>query len=1022
VCTDNDHGVCSCTADPSANPLGLVTLDVGVKTTDIATAAMAAAAAAAAVPLPFNGDIAAAPSPWNSGMSTVVLSNGPGSNNSSGMVTASGLPAECSGTDPTAPCNQMWGMNAIRAPQLWSRLPVVPAATITRKGSHLDNGVYRAHNDIAPQLSEGFTPDGAGDPDADEEFEGHGSHTFGTMAGAWGGGDTRGIAGVTGAAKVVPCLAVSLLSRSSRTRGNLDDIADCLAYAASKDAHWVSSNSWEFTAPYTVSSGVATFLRNAVNTHVCSKGGIFVVAAGNGYCRNVGGQTCNCANPALPWTCSAPLGINIGVDISNVSTYPNGTAAPPGFKHYPAALAEDLPSCVVAVAASNQANELSTFTNHGSAVRLTAPGVNILSDWVGSPWASALSSGTSMSTPHVSGAALLLMNAFPSASAATIVNCLQTTTSRALGPPAYNPTWGLQQAPSAGGLLDVNAAYTCVEAAVGGNTGGPTPSPPPPPPVVPSPPPPPPPATLLCRDVAVTLTQGACSSSSIPPSMLYTSSGDVGSVTASPAGPYTPGATRVTLTSSAGPSCVATVTVTPCQLACRDATVTADAATCTGELPTAFIVPGSLGSNFTGFVITPPGPYRPGASQVTVQAVYGSVVSAGSSCQLTVVKPASATPVVASRNQCLYRSDSSTTQYCFDSAELVLITPSSCDALEATAVDQLWQLQGQCGASAGGRNPGTPPPAGIQTQPPVTTTQPNRNPNGLRTSTGSFSAGSGSTNSGGSTTSVTVGTLAKQQQQRLPPPSTPRQGVTNRPTSRTTWSGRHLLTFRQLLQSTTWPTANTAFTALAMTAAKSTAVKAQPPANTQVAGDVVAPGDAAVARVAGALAAARRTRGQQQVSRSTPAPAYSTMRPAYKEAVPSLKKYTSPDWVNGQQGLYRWQGRWYRWQQDAPTPEANCSTISNDRLERPGTSATPGTSSDQVCVNFGGSAAPLQLVTARVLAEDPVTGAVTPADVRLTVWNAPVGATRPAWIPTFCVDASAAAGGFGEDMSVAGSG
>jgi cerevisin len=57
----------------------------------------------------------------------------------------------------------------------------------------------------------------------------------------------------------------------------------------------------------------------------------------------------------------------------------------------------------VTVGASSLADERAYFSNHGKCVDIFAPGLNILSTWIGSKYATNTISGTSMASPHICG-------------------------------------------------------------------------------------------------------------------------------------------------------------------------------------------------------------------------------------------------------------------------------------------------------------------------------------------------------------------------------------------------------------------------------------------------------------------------------------------------------------------------------------------------------------------------------------------------------------------------------------------
>lgn len=201
------------------------------------------------------------------------------------------------------------------------------------------------------------------------DFDGHGTHTAGTIAAI--GNNGVGISGVAWNVRIMPLK----IFRDDSGTANIVHIAQAIRYAADNGAR-ISNNS--YGAPY----GSNGDMMSQAIAYAAQKDHLFIAAAGNeGRLIDTGTQ-----------------------------------------RSYPAAYNLDH---IISVGAGNSARQRAAFSNYGPiSVDLFAPGVGILSTV---PGGYARFTGTSMAAPHVTGAAALLLSRDPSLTALEVKDLLLST-------------------------------------------------------------------------------------------------------------------------------------------------------------------------------------------------------------------------------------------------------------------------------------------------------------------------------------------------------------------------------------------------------------------------------------------------------------------------------------------------------------------------------------------------------------------------------------------------------------------
>lgn len=250
------------------------------------------------------------------------------------------------------------------------------------KACVVDTGQDRSHEDLAGIAWAGWRDYIKGKAAAYDD-NGHGTHVTGILAAVRDNG--KGIAGAAQASVA----GAKVLSRSGS--GTNSAVASGIAWCADQGAGIVSLS---------LGGGSSQAVADAV-AYAAGKGALVIAAAGNS------GPCTSCVS-------------------------------------YPAALA-----AVVAVACTDAANALCSFSSRGPEVDLAAPGRSIASAWPagispckrGAHDCYVLLSGTSMSTPLVSGLAALVWSAHPAFTAGDVRARLEAT-ARDLGAAGWDPRFG----------------------------------------------------------------------------------------------------------------------------------------------------------------------------------------------------------------------------------------------------------------------------------------------------------------------------------------------------------------------------------------------------------------------------------------------------------------------------------------------------------------------------------------------------------------------------------------------------
>jgi subtilisin family serine protease len=298
--------------------------------------------------------------------------------------------AVATSNDPYWTNGSLWGMGGgygSRASEAWSAGHTGSASVYV---GVIDEGIQYSHPDLSgnvgnpKEVADGRDNDGNGyvddvngwdfvrndntvyDGGTGGNADDHGTHVSGTIDGK--GGNGIGVAGTNWSAKLI---SGKFLGRNGGTTANAVRAVDYFSGLKARGVPIVAlNNSWG-------GGGYSQALYDAIR-RANSADILFVAAAGNS-----------------------------GTNNDTTASYPSNY---------------DLPN-VIAVAAIDKTGALASFSQYGArTVDLGAPGVGVWSTTAFNTYSSY--SGTSMATPHVTGAAALYKSTHPTATAAQIKSAI----------------------------------------------------------------------------------------------------------------------------------------------------------------------------------------------------------------------------------------------------------------------------------------------------------------------------------------------------------------------------------------------------------------------------------------------------------------------------------------------------------------------------------------------------------------------------------------------------------------------